>query len=250
MFEPIEVLTTESLEVLRTSLLTDQDPRFLHLDELKQMYPITTYKRSIELDRSLHLVMTSEEPSSRESDRRNSLALSGALKGVRWQHLREETLWVSLCFGPFFDYACDRWGITSDADKVKTILRNHWFTSGSRSLWRDHAISRLWWVGTYVNEFQEMNADDLSRLLYFDSDMLGNLFGRPSLLSSKPLATGLFTILHRHHFSGAQSVPYDREKFRKFMRNLDLRCGAVLVDALSKEETDLMLNSEFERAFK
>lgn len=249
MFEPIDVLTTESLEILRTSLLTDQDPQILCLDDLKEMYPITTYKRSIELDSALHLIMSSEDDNSREADRRNSLSLVDALAGVRWQHLREETVWVSLCFGPFFDYASDRWSVPTDFQNVKRVLRNHWFTSGSRSLWRDHAISRLWWIGKYVKEFEEMDSEELSRLLFLDSDLLSNLFGRPSLLSSKPLAAGLFTLLYRHHFSEEDLVAYDRERFRRFMKNLDLRCGAILVDVLSTKEIDQILKSEFERVF-
>jgi hypothetical protein len=245
----IEILTIESLEILRTCLLTEKSPQIRRLEELKILYSLTTYKSHLQLDDSVSLILQSNETSVRDADRANSVNVRKALNGVRWQHLREEALWVSLCFGHFFDYATNRWGVPEDPNKVKVILRNHWFTAGSRSFWRDHAVSRLWWMGAYLEEYSELIQLDLSRLLFLDSDLLSNLLGRPSLLSSKSLACSLFELLDRHHFGGTENQPYERDKFRAFMKNIDLRCGAILVDALSRKELDGLVSSEFKKVY-
>ena len=148
MLQRINLLTADCLEEFRSIVLSTDDIRFPRFELLVHEYKLETYESQYTLDQNVLLLKSDKGADNKELDKQNALRVHSALGGVTWQSLRDESLWVSLAFGHFYDYVITRWGSVTDPDVRRKNHALHWFTSTSRSLWRDHAISRLWWMGS------------------------------------------------------------------------------------------------------
>jgi len=234
MFQKIRVLTSESIEEFRAAVLTSPDTEIRNLSHYIDQYNLSSYESSYGIDPDLELHAYLGD--NKESDKTNAMRMVDALSGASWQSLRDEGLWISLAFENCFDYAVGRWPLDAPGSKRKT-LENHWFPSTARSLWRDHAISRLWWMGQYCKELQTIQPSSALDVIYVDSEFANSFFGRPVTVSSKVVAEAVLRYFHQKIFV-EEEFRFNRKHFRLFMKELDLSMGSVYADTLSDKYVD------------
>ena len=183
-------------------------------------------------------------------DRENSLRIFSALPNFLPIHAADERLWVSLAFGNYFEYAKKRWSAESTKSKdLSQLILNHWFCPTSRSRWRDHAISRLWWVGHIANSTPGLKSKEVLDVLYLNSELINSFLGHPRTTSSQRVSSALISLLHEKYLND-KATAFNRDRFRNLMHLIDLRSGKLHLDAISDVELRNLLLDCFHESHK
>jgi hypothetical protein len=143
---------------------------------------------------------------------------------------RDERLWVYLTHTLLLDYARTRWPIPTDPEKAEKHIRTHFFCSGARGIERDNAASRLWWMASLCNRCSDMPLKDSLACFLHQSDVRANIIERPTTSQNVRIFNAILKRLHESLY-GDKSL-YGREKFRLFMKYLNLQGGVKLLAAL------------------
>lgn len=248
MRQKIRVLSADGIEQFRSIVLSSSSSLIPNFDSIVEEYKLKTYESNYELDSRVILRDSADRLEDKDLDKKNSVAVFEALSGVSWQSLRDEGLWLSLTFGNFHQYVSSRWKITDTIDKKKS-LKLHWFTSSSRSLWRDQAITRLWWMGKFCSELDSISSERALDVIFVNSNFANDFFGRPVTISSKVLSESILRRFYTYFFEG-NKAKFDRNKFREFMKQLDLTLGAIYVDSLSLDAVDSLVKDLFRDVYE
>ncbi len=120
----------------------------------------------------------------------------------------------------------------------------HYFVTGSRGLIRDNAIARLWWMGNHASRCRDYELEYTLHLLLRDSDVRANLLERSSLSMSEEIFSGVIRVLHKSKKgSNKMGDIYKRENFRALMKMLNRRGGRIMLNALTAQQLDDMLDN-------
>lgn len=153
---------------------------------------------------------------------------------------RDERLWVYLTHTILLDYARKRWPIPSDPEKAVKHIRTHFFCSGARGVERDNAASRLWWMSSLCSRCSGIELKDSLACFLHQSDVRANIVERPTTSQNIRIFNA---ILRRLHISlTGDKALYGREKFRLFMKNLNLQGGVKLLAALPDPKIEEILD--------
>ena len=241
----MRVISSNSLEELRNIVLVEKSFVLQPLEELVSRYSLTLVETEIVVEPNFSLIMPLNDSWSGNMDRENSLLIQSVLPGLSRAAATDERIWVTLAFREAFDYSVNRWG--GGKNDNKQIL-NHWFAPSSRSKWRDHSVSRLWYVSSFASNLEGISLDDALGVLYSNSELLNSFLGRPRTTASNRVASKIILLLH----SKSQGFPenrFDREKFRALMKEIDLRTGSMQVNALSKMEFEEFFDELYESIY-
>jgi hypothetical protein len=171
-------------------------------------------------------------------DKENSIAVFRALDFLTPALASDERVWVTLTFSNFQEYTKARWAASSNqAEELSKNLINHWFAPTARDRWRNNSISRLWWVGYFVESLENVDKSDAYDLVYFNSDLIASLLGRATLSSYKNIASAVIRVTHHHYLSMVERK-YDRDSFRDFLKLIDLRLGKSALGSLDQTICD------------
>jgi len=265
MTEYLQILTSTSLEILRTEANTNQDIFFLEdgslksLNELSRECSLEFQSSPFTLPAEFELLQPEGSDWSVNHDRLNSESLYNNLGGMTPSSATNETLWVTLGFSQLAGYANARRPVqmsqshslvdakTTSKDHTNEILGKR-FAVRSRDRWREHPIARLWWVYEFASRFSELGPKVALDVLYLNSDLQGSLLGRPSLASSPQLTEAILKICHEK-FIVERVLDFKRESFRTWMKNIDLRAGKAMIHAMPSDAVESLARMEFERAF-
>jgi hypothetical protein len=178
-------------------------------------------------------------------DKQNSISIYNAFNFLSPVLASDERIWVTLTFCNFSEYTNARWLMPSqdDTDLTKNLL-NHWFALTARDRWRNNSISRLWWIGQFVENLENIKKDDAYEILYYNSDLLTSFLGRSTLASYKNIASSVIRVTHKYYFSGDQRK-FDRDSFRDFLKLIDLRLGKTAIGSFEQELCDEVIFSLF-----
>ncbi len=152
----------------------------------------------------------------------------------------DERIWVSLVFDQHFEYSKRRWAHTlrneEDIDSVANHLQNHFFCATSKSRFRDHALSRLWWIQRYIERSVPTDKAHATEMLLGEgfSDFPNNLLGRPNIAAVRGLAGEI--IEFAYDLFVTKGLKYDRVRVRSMMSNLDMAAGHQVPDLIDKSE--------------
>ena len=132
----------------------------------------------------------------------------------------DERFWASMALGDHRQDAVARWedapkDTTSEA--IKKHLDNHFFCPTVRNRFRDHALSRLWWMRRFIEISEELDRAKAEELFFGTgfSDFPVQLLGRPNI-GSLPLAVKeIVDFAHERFVKGQQE--YDRPRMREFV---------------------------------
>lgn len=171
-------------------------------------------------------------------DKQNSISTFQVFDFLTPALASDERIWVTLTFRDYQEYTNARWPADSgeDEDLTKNLL-NHWFALTARDRWRNNSIARLWWVGYFVENLENVDKSDAYDLVYYNSDLLASLLGRATLSSYKNIASSVIRVTHQHYFS-SEDKKYDRDAFRDFLKLIDLRLGKSALGSLDQKICD------------
>ena len=228
----MRVLSTQSLEELRNIVRVDEKFVLEPLEELVSRYSLSMIGSDLELPKNFNLLSPVNDSWSGNKDRENSELISSLIPNLTRANATDERFWVTLAFREALDYSVLRWG-GEDVDNKKIL--NHWFAPTSRAKWRDHSVARLWYVSSFASGLEGISLKDSLDVLYSNSELLNSFLGRPRTTASNRVASKIVSMLHsKGRVDGV--LNFDRNKFREFMKELDLRAGSVQINALGEKD--------------
>lgn len=194
----------------------------------------------IEFDNSIELVLPDGKEQETNNDGKNCMLISSAVPNLTDIEATDERLWVTLGLREYKDYTIARWPV-KDEDKSVNNTINHWFTgSAPRGLMRDHAVSRLWWYHRLCSRIEERPANETLDLLFFNSDYRSSMLERNTTSAITEVVISIIEITDEYRKKG---ITYNREKFRDFMKSLDLLAGRSRLAVLSKKQLKTKLTT-------
>jgi hypothetical protein len=230
----MRVLSTQSLEELRNIVRTDDDFILEPLEELVSRYSLNMISSDLELPKNFKLFSPENDTWTGNKDRENSELIQTLIPNLTRANATDERFWVTLAFREALEYSVLRWG-GDDVDNKKIL--NHWFAPTSRAKWRDHSVARLWYVSSFAQGLEGLSLTDSLDVLYTNSDLLSSLLGRPRTTASNRVASKIISTLHsKGRVNGV--INFDRNRFRAFMKELDLRAGSIQINALGDKDFD------------
>lgn len=245
--ELFQSLTTEGLEKLRT--LKSLDPQKVwtsSLDLLTQANPEDLVETRFRIDQLPALLI----PNGKENfDKENAKRLFSSLAFLTPVEAADERIWVSMALGKYRDYLSARWPKSARVE-FEAHLDNHVFATTSRNRFRDQAIARLWWIARFIERnFFNDTSKAYSVFFDLDADVLNSYLGRPNLVAVQTVAKSVVEIAYEAFIPSSNSIRYDRQKFRDFLKDLDLENGRQLVSHKTAKLIDSQVESTFRRHF-
>jgi hypothetical protein len=233
-----EVLTQSSVEKLRHYAQNDKANTLdLEFDKLVEVAELNFVGWLENLPEKVSLIHEKSIPDSIQ-DANNSLLIYKTYSDFTPAMASDERLWVTLSFREYSEYAKSRWLKGTDSAKD---FNNHFFASTMRDRWRNNAIARLWWSGWIANSSSDLSPEDAIATLYCNSDFIYSLMGRSSIASMPQLLNGILNLAFDNYGIGEQTK-FDRNNFRKFLKEVDLLSGKIQLPVLGEEEFRVLLN--------
>jgi hypothetical protein len=226
----IELIDSESLLKIRNLVIGNKSNGILNLDQLKLANPtISTFQSEVQLNLDVALAKTTGI--SLSEDITNVKLVREALPGLETAVATDERLWVTLALNQFHDYSVHRWYNGQPKPYQENYFRNHVLAAGVRDRWRNQSISRLWWVGHYASQLGQDVFDATLELFFYNSDLGSQLLGKPSIGSSREIARAIVMVVH-DELLGSKTSTWDRNKFRTFMKRMDLLTGRRVLETV------------------
>ncbi len=185
------------------------------------------------------------------SDAVNALAVYRAMDQLTRYQASDERLWVYLCHTTFANYSRARWlgkGRTSSIDGDVRRVRNHFFAKGNRAVFRDNAISRLWWLGSIAYDIDRERPDEVLNLILFRQEVRSSLLDRVGISSNRRVLQMICRIMGEHWREDQDKRLFSRVAFRDWMKEINRRGGVLLLDALGEGALMGLLRREAKRA--
>ena len=194
---------------------------------------------------------TLNENTTEEHDKKNIITIYKAFGCLSLQQAAEERIWTYATHFLARQYTSERWNkIPEREDKAVRYILSHYFVSGTRGLFRDNAIARLWWMGYLASRCEDYNLEDTLNILLRDSDVRANLLERTSMSMSVEIFSGVIRVLGKSLENGDDPDIYKRSHFRNLMKVLNRKGGRIMLNMLEKKQLDDILNSVVKQVTK
>ena len=171
----------------------------------------------------------------------NCINIFRAIKKISPYLARDDRLWVNLTHADLFEYTRQRWPIPDDNAQAIRHIKNHYFVVGQRGFERDNAASRLWWMATLCNRVKGLTLEQALICLLHQYDVRANIIERPTTSQSKQVFSAILKNLYKS-YKGDKSL-FERTKFRRAMRELNLIGGTKLLSAMEENEINLIIKN-------
>ena len=171
-------------------------------------------------------------------DATNAKVIFQALSNLTPVQATDERLWVYLCHTECKNYVTSRWlsrTIPMNERKREQEIR-HFFVptkSKQRSLFRDNAVSRLWWMGYLAIQTSPDQPERFLEVLLHSQDAAVQILTR-SITQNRRLLRIIFDILVKDW--DAEKELFHRTIFREWMSQINFFGGVVLLDSLSDDQ--------------
>jgi len=159
---------------------------------------------------------------------------------------REDRLWTYLTHTLLLEYARNRWPIPADDEKAINHIKNHFFCVGARGIERDNATSRLWWMASLCDRTNVLSLQDSLTCLLLQTDVRANIVERPTTSQNLNIFSLILKKLHDSYIT-AQKL-FERERFRSFMKWLNLVGGVKLLAALPENRVSKIIDDCISKA--
>jgi hypothetical protein len=174
-----------------------------------------------------------------EEEIKNCVLLFDSITDLTPYLARDERFWVYLSHTYLLDYSRKRWPIPEDPQKAIEFIHLHYFVSGARGFERDNSVSRLWWMASLSKRVISLPLEKVLQSFLYMSDVRANIIERPTTSQNTEVFSAILEILHESYCS--DKALFERELFRKLMKNLNLRGGTQLLDVLNKNDIKKIL---------
>ena len=98
---------------------------------------------------------------------------------------------------------------------------------------RDHAISRLWWMGYIARRVDSENPEAIYQSLFFNSDYRASILERNTSANAVNVVIAILKISHGYT---KQGIAYNRDKFREFMKQVDFIGKRTSLPAMDEKQ--------------
>lgn len=153
---------------------------------------------------------------------------------------RDERLWAYLTHTTLLLYTRDRWPIPTDDDEAIAHIRKHFFARDKRQVERDNSGSRLWWMAHLCARVQSIDLEKALEALLFRSDVRASIIERPTSSQSTGVFGAILSRLMKSYTADKQL--FERNTFRRFMREINSVGGYKLLDCMTEQQVDGTLN--------
>ncbi len=160
----------------------------------------------------------------------NCVLIYQALDNISHYLARDERLWVYLTHTHLLEYTRARWPIPEDNIQAIKHIKTHFFCIGARGIERDNAASRLWWLASLCNRTKGLSFEDALTCFLYQSDVRANIVERPTTSQNIHVFSAIIKKLDESYKSNKEL--FERERFRSFMKELNLIGGIKLLAAL------------------
>lgn len=196
------------------------------------------FETDLELDESKLLAISSDKNNLREVE--NCVLINQAMGGMSHYLARDERIWVYLTHTTLLNYARTRWPIPEDNEKAIKHIKNHFFCIGARGVERDNAASRLWWLASLCVRANGITFEQALICFLHQSDVRANIVERPTTSQNIHVFSAILKKLNDSYSS--DKALFERERFRSFMKELNLIGGVKLLAALPEVTVGLILD--------
>lgn len=241
----MQILSTESLEKLRAECGTNPEIVQKPFDEIIDQFNLTFIPHKCEFkleDLNLPDGLTQET----NKDLENCKIISGSLGNLTAADATDERLWATLCFGEYAAYAHARWPL----ERAKTIenhVQDHWFARTNRNRMRDNAIARLWWMAHIAKKVPNSSYEEVLKTLFFNSDYRSSLLERNSSANAINVLVSILSISQEAFSNG---IEFKRDKFREFMKQVDLIGKRTSLPSLTTDDLHELLSPIYYEAYR
>jgi hypothetical protein len=173
-------------------------------------------------------------------DAENSLLLFDAFKLLTPLQAREERIWAYECHTRCLDYVRNRWPIPENDERAVKHIQTHFFAPTLRAIERDNGLSRLWWMGMIASRAEGITRENALKILMFRTDVRANLIERPTTSAGINVFSAVLKKL-KESYDGKR-ILYQREVNRRFMKEINSIGGVKLLDSLSAEMLDNLMD--------
>lgn len=193
-----------------------------------------------ETEIDLELIKALNPISGGEVDVENSLIIYKAIKGINRYLARDERLWVWLTHSVCLDYARKRWlAKTTDNEKLKSLIRDHFFAAGARGFERNNAIACLWWWAEIVSHYPHADLKTALQVFLHQTDVRASIIERPT--SSQSAFPSIMNILIEKYNSDERIKFFKREKgnsatYRRWLGEINRYGGTKFYEAMPEPE--------------
>jgi len=192
-----------------------------------------------ELDESKLATMDCTKDDDREVE--NCIIIYEAMGNLSHYLARDERLWVYLTHTELLEYSRKRWPIPEDDEKAIKHIRNHFFVvGGGRGFERDNAASRLWWMASLCSRVNGLPLKESLTALLYQYDVRANVIERPTTSQSIAIFSSVMKKLHQSYLTEEKKL-FERERFRRVMRELNLKGGTKLLGAMDETAVEKIL---------
>ena len=153
-----------------------------------------------------------------------------ALENISLYLARDERLWVYLTHTYLLEYTRARWPIPEDDEQAIKRIKAHFFCIGARGIERDNAASRLWWLASLCHRTKNLSFEDALTSFLYRPDVRDSIVGRPTTSQNIHVFSAIIKKLDESYKSNKEL--FERERFRSFMKELNLIGGIKLLAAL------------------
>ena len=242
----MQLLTTESLEKLRSECQANPQLALKPLDDLTDQFNLTFIPYKHENIKLLELRMPDGHTQETNKDLENCKIIIDTLSDLTAADATDERLWASLCFGEYAAYTQARWPLQR-AKTVENHVQDHWFARTNRNRMRDNAIARLWWMAHIAQKVPNSSYEDVLKTLFFNSDYRSSLLERNSSANAINVLVSILTISQEAFSNG---IEFKRDKFRNFMKQVDLVGKRTSLPSLNTDDLKALLAPLYYEAYR
>lgn len=171
----------------------------------------------------------------------NCQTLYEAMKALSPYEARDERLWAYLTHTALLPYTRARWPIPAEDEVAIAHIQKHFFARDKRQIERDNAASRLWWMAHLCARVPNLSLAEALQAFLFRSDVRANIIERPTSSQSTELFAAIIGRLSQS-FAGDRRL-FERNMFRRFMREINSVGGFKLLDCMNSQQVDNALNT-------
>jgi len=236
----MRVLTSSSILDLRA--MGNANPKRLWetpLGELISEHALETIEVATRFDRGHEFLVGA--PRDRRHDEHNAFVLRQALPDLTPSQATDQRIWTTLALGEFKDYVLKRWAPPEGGEYPIDIKI---FVKDTRSLVRDHSISRLWWRAHFADQVAKNQSENPLALFFEYEDIPGEISGRSILTDARVLSAYVGQIqrgLDAINSEDAEEALSAKAYIQGLGRNLNFLAGRFELGAVSDERLTHLL---------
>jgi hypothetical protein len=208
--------------------------------------PSYFFETSLEADENLLGKIKCDKNNLNEVE--NCMLMYSAINGLSHYLARDQRLWVYLTHTVLLKYTRERWPIPQDDEKAIKHIKTHFFCIGARGIERDNSASRLWWLASLCSRTKGIEFADALTCFLYQSDVRANIVERPTTSQNIHVFSAILKKLHDSYKSNKEL--FERDKFRPFMKELNLAGGIKLLAALPESSIALILDQCIAKALQ